>query len=1170
MGLRGDLANIGLAQIFQTLLMGQQEGILKVTRDGLDCQMLFARTGVSLLDVRGRHMLRLGRLLVNANRITQDDLEEALLFQESRGGKLGEILVERGKLSDEELRHYLTIQAQEQIFDLFNWTDAEFEVIPLAEAPARRSDDQFADHLFDPNSILLEAARRIDEWSHVNDHLTDLEEIYVRATDDVEPVETGDAFRDKIFGHCDGRTSIRQIIDATFSPSLDICKAVLALEQDEWIRPATTEEILELASQHTESRHYEDAITVLRLAHKRERTRVDILRQLVSLQERLGRNREAANDLCELSALARARGEEEGSLELLENSRNLDPRNSRALEQLFTARFDRGETAEAIVNGRELAALYHDQDSYERSIAVLDRLIALDPDNTVFRFQYAQSCRQLGREADALLTLQEVARRLEQQKLHRPLIETYRKILELDPKNREINKKVRQLQKNRRRSRAQIVAVSAFLAAVGGFGWHLLSLSRDQDVASAELATARALHDAGNLDASRGALIKLIDRYDHTAAGAEASTLLEQIDVHLHAAERREAMAREARVLKELEQALVLLSDHEIFGASKIYVDVSRQLDSAALREEYETGLNSLDVLLRERLDDMTSQASSLLARQMRDPQAALELINEQFPRDTEARFQELTQQVGQFSAQPRRRERLQESIAKALDLYHRLEPMRLELETDLARTVQLKNTDKQYGVAYQLEQSGHLDEAITGYRRALEVGQGKFADIIQQQIRNLEALDEDVRTAKALLREGRYNQAFEIFDRLVVEYRHIDLAGLFSITTWIDSYPQGAPITLDEKLTGLVTPAAIRYAPGEAPRVRIEAPGYEPLEYDLREVRTGLIREYLRKEVLWERRLDGAVDADLLETPIGLIIGTRAGTVHLLGPEDGRLMWKHDTDSLDGIGVAAAFAGDRLYVATIDGIVECLDLRGRRLWSQRIGRKVLAAPMPAQDSVAILARDGLHLLQATDGRAAGTVPLERVGRHNGFTLAPGGGLIASDLRSVNAIDLRTGKTRWRFRGDADIAAAPRIDGDQVLIHLEGGGVTSVSAATGVAGWRYQGRVDTAYDPVFYEDVVYSVLAGDEGEFLCLDRGTGQLRPTFKLGTPISSPPFIDGDRLYVGGEDGQLYVWNLKSQSLAWKYPCQESIVSRPVVIDGKLYVATRSGRVLAFSLEE
>ncbi|MEQ8765363.1 MAG: PQQ-binding-like beta-propeller repeat protein [Planctomycetota bacterium] len=1170
MGLRGDLANIGLAQIFQTLLMGQQEGILKVTRDGLDCQLLFTRQGVSLLDVRGRHMLRLGRLLVNASRISQDDLEEALLFQESRGGKLGEILVERGKLSEEELSRYLTIQSQEQIFDVFNWTDAQFEVIPVGEAPPRRSDDQFADHMFDPNSILLEAARRIDEWSHVNDHITDLEEIYVQTTTDaLDPIETGDPFRDKILGYFDGQTSIRQIIDATFSPSLDICKAVLALQTAGWIRPATTEELLEVAALHTESRHYEDAINVLRVAHNRERARVDILRQLISLEERLGRNKEAANDLCDLAILSQARGDEEGMLEILENARTLDPRSARALEQLFEARFEREETAEAIVTGRELAALYHDLDDYERSCQVLDRLIALDPDNTVFRFQYAQCCRQLGREADALLTLQEVGRRLEQQKLHRPLIETYRKILEIDPKNREVNKKVRQLQKNRRRSRAQIVFAAAVVLGVLSVGWHLLSLSRDQEVASAELATARALWSAGDLSGARTALLKLIDRYDHTEAGAEGSALLEQIDVRLHAAERREAQAREAQVMKELEHALELLSQERIFEAADLYTELPSTLTTAGLRQEYDTGLNSLDVLLRERVDELTTQANALLARQLRDPQAALDLINEQFPRLGEQKYRGLRDDVDTLTAAPKRRKSLEESLDKALDLYRRLEPVRAELETDVAKTLQLKSTDKQYGIAYRFEQAGRIQDAIQGYRRALEVGQGKFSDIIEQQIANLEILDRDVNQAKEMLREGRYNKAHEVFDRLVLEYRHIDLAALFEMIVWIDSYPQGAPILLDGQRTDLLTPAAVRYAPGKAPVVRIEAAGYEPLEYDLREVRTGLIREYLHKKVLWQKHLDGAVDADLLATPLGVIVGTRAGTVQLLSLEDGRALWSYDTESLDGLDVSAAVAGDRVYVATIDGTVICLSTRGRFLWRAKLGQKVLAPPIPIQDNLAILARDGIRLLAVSDGRPAGTVPLDRVGSHNGFVQRLGG-LIVSDLSSVSSIGLPSGKSTWRFRGAFDIASAPITFADQVVVNLEGGGVACLTANSGGVNWRYSGRIDTAFDPLVFEDRIYTALAGDDGELLCLDRFTGERLPAFKLDTPIVSPPTIADGRLYVGGANGELYVWNLSNQTLAWKFPCKEPIASRPAVTGGRLFVATESGRMLAFDLTE
>ena len=58
----------------------------------------------------GRKKIRIGDILVAAGAITEEQLQEALAYQKENGGKLGNVLVDLGMISNEILITLLTQQ----------------------------------------------------------------------------------------------------------------------------------------------------------------------------------------------------------------------------------------------------------------------------------------------------------------------------------------------------------------------------------------------------------------------------------------------------------------------------------------------------------------------------------------------------------------------------------------------------------------------------------------------------------------------------------------------------------------------------------------------------------------------------------------------------------------------------------------------------------------------------------------------------------------------------------------------------------------------------------------------------------------------------------------------------------------------------------------------------
>jgi hypothetical protein len=164
--LEGPLRELGIHDVFQLLDLGRETGVLTVTSDiRQNSGTVFFERGAVVHAAIGTNPHLFGTLLLRAGKLGQADLDRARRVQERGDGRLlGEILVDMGALVREELEHFVRQQIVEVVFEIMSWREGYFQFVagPLdrdvVEAPVRLS----------AGSLLLEAARRIDEWERIS------------------------------------------------------------------------------------------------------------------------------------------------------------------------------------------------------------------------------------------------------------------------------------------------------------------------------------------------------------------------------------------------------------------------------------------------------------------------------------------------------------------------------------------------------------------------------------------------------------------------------------------------------------------------------------------------------------------------------------------------------------------------------------------------------------------------------------------------------------------------------------------------------------------------------------------------------------------------------------------------------------------------------------------
>jgi outer membrane protein assembly factor BamB len=62
----------------------------------------------------------------------------------------------------------------------------------------------------------------------------------------------------------------------------------------------------------------------------------------------------------------------------------------------------------------------------------------------------------------------------------------------------------------------------------------------------------------------------------------------------------------------------------------------------------------------------------------------------------------------------------------------------------------------------------------------------------------------------------------------------------------------------------------------------------------------------------------------------------------------------------------------------------------------------------------------------------------------------------------------------------------------------------------------------------------------------------------------------IVGERVFVGGGDGNIYGLSLHDGAEVWKYEAGGGFIGSPAVADGKLLIASQDGIVYCFGAKE
>ncbi|MCU0691882.1 MAG: response regulator [Polyangiaceae bacterium] len=232
--LYGDISSMPIGEILQVLQMQRQTGILDVSNGSVSVSISLRDGLVDLAQSRNASPeFRLGRYLLERERLTLVQLLEAVDEATKSVRLMGDVLLTKRLVSQEDLRDALVRQTSEMIYEVLRWQKGWF----LLHRDARPREAQSAQLGLSVAAIVMEGFRRVDEWRLIEETI-DFDDVLCRDEIAIGTIPFGKLTEQELatLKEIDGTRSVREVIAASHQSSFDICKAFYRFLQSRLVR----------------------------------------------------------------------------------------------------------------------------------------------------------------------------------------------------------------------------------------------------------------------------------------------------------------------------------------------------------------------------------------------------------------------------------------------------------------------------------------------------------------------------------------------------------------------------------------------------------------------------------------------------------------------------------------------------------------------------------------------------------------------------------------------------------------------------------------------------------------------------------------------------------------------------------------------------------------------
>jgi outer membrane protein assembly factor BamB/tetratricopeptide (TPR) repeat protein len=441
--LSGDLAVFSLGEIFQSLAINNHSGTLKIECPNQGTKQVYLNQGSIAYFTDGSPSQRVGRFgenFVRTGVITSSQLEEALVEQRGTKELLGEVLLRKQFVTEEDLLQALTAKTLEGVLDLFLLTEGTFE-FHMNQVPPELEDgiQKRIPVTLDTSSVIIEGLRQGDEWSVIRKKIVTFNEIFThRNIPGDDPHDISALLLDLVTGS----RPVRDLFQDFPGSRFECCKLLCELLEKGSIQALTAKQCKTLALDKLEKRQYPQAANFLQYAAQLEPTNAETHSML---GEALGGAYLATAAKTAYTEAIRLYFEQEKYQPIADLGDTVMGKFSLGtadLERFFYSFVRLQNFRKASSAGSQLVSLLQKQGEFAKAAGILEAMAALDPDDLNLKIQVAEFFEKAGDSARATCQLEEVATILERDKKLRELIKILRLLSSINPTRQDLKQRI--------------------------------------------------------------------------------------------------------------------------------------------------------------------------------------------------------------------------------------------------------------------------------------------------------------------------------------------------------------------------------------------------------------------------------------------------------------------------------------------------------------------------------------------------------------------------------------------------------------------------------------------------------------------------------------------------------------------------------------------------------
>ncbi|MBN3040308.1 MAG: PQQ-binding-like beta-propeller repeat protein [Candidatus Omnitrophica bacterium] len=152
---------------------------------------------------------------------------------------------------------------------------------------------------------------------------------------------------------------------------------------------------------------------------------------------------------------------------------------------------------------------------------------------------------------------------------------------------------------------------------------------------------------------------------------------------------------------------------------------------------------------------------------------------------------------------------------------------------------------------------------------------------------------------------------------------------------------------------------------------------------------------------------------------------------------------------------------------------------------------------------------------------------------------------------------------KWKYKTEDKIASTPAVVEEKVFFGSRDKNFYCLNAASGSLLWKFEsgGLIDSS--PAVAEGKVY--FSSQDGYLYCLNADNGNLIYKYKTGGQDSSSPLLSQDRIFCASGFPNKYIYSLDAETgaLVWQFETGQIVHSSAASQGNNIYIGSNDGNI-------